>query len=74
MTRREPGTWPAGIGAITLFVEDLAATKRFYQKTFGLPVVFEDDSSAVFRMGRVHQPSVHRIRGRADRSGAGRPS
>ncbi len=43
--------WPRGISAITLFVEDLAAAKQFYQKTFGLPVVYEDDNSAVFKFG-----------------------
>ena len=41
-------SWPAGISAITLFAEDLPATKRFYQEVFGLPVHFEDDVSAVF--------------------------
>jgi catechol 2,3-dioxygenase-like lactoylglutathione lyase family enzyme len=46
-------TWPGGIGAITLFVEDLDATKRFYQEVFDLPVVFEDDNSAVFRFGET---------------------
>lgn len=44
-------SWPSGVGPITLFVDDLAATKRFYQEVFGLPVVFEDDNSAVFRFG-----------------------
>ena len=43
------GPWPRGISAITLFVEDLAATRRFYQEVFGLPVAFEDDASTVFR-------------------------
>jgi lactoylglutathione lyase len=38
----------ASIGAITLFTEDLARTKAFYQEAFGLPVVFEDENSAVF--------------------------
>lgn len=42
-------SWPTGIGAITLFVEDLGATKQFYREVFGLPVHFEDDESAVFR-------------------------
>jgi catechol 2,3-dioxygenase-like lactoylglutathione lyase family enzyme len=42
-------TWPGGIGAITLFAEDLERTKRFYAETFGLPVVYEDEDSAVFR-------------------------
>jgi catechol 2,3-dioxygenase-like lactoylglutathione lyase family enzyme len=46
-------SWPKGIGAITLFVEDLAATKRFYQDVFGLPVKFEDDDSAVFDFGNT---------------------
>ena len=44
-------SWATGIGAITLFVEDLDETKRFYLEVFGLPVVFEDDASAVFRFG-----------------------
>jgi lactoylglutathione lyase len=35
---------------ITLFVHDLPATKAFYQRVFGLPVVFEDEASAVVRM------------------------
>jgi catechol 2,3-dioxygenase-like lactoylglutathione lyase family enzyme len=45
--------WPKGISTITLFVEDLAATKAFYIEVFGLPVVFEDDDSAVFRFGNT---------------------
>ena len=43
--------WPGKIGAITLFVEDLPTTKRFYEEVFGLPVHFEDDVSAVFDFG-----------------------
>jgi catechol 2,3-dioxygenase-like lactoylglutathione lyase family enzyme len=39
------------IGAITLFVEDLPGARGFYAEVFGLPVVFEDDDSAVFRFG-----------------------
>lgn len=42
---------PAAISAITLFTEDLAATKRFYMDVFGLPVHYEDDDSAVFAFG-----------------------
>ena len=41
-------SWPSGISAITLFVEDLDAAKRFYGRAFGLPIMFEDDASAVF--------------------------
>jgi catechol 2,3-dioxygenase-like lactoylglutathione lyase family enzyme len=45
--------WPNGISAITVFVEDLGAAKQFYGDVFGLPVVFEDDSSAVFNFGNT---------------------
>jgi catechol 2,3-dioxygenase-like lactoylglutathione lyase family enzyme len=45
--------WPKGIYAITLFVEDLEAARQFYRKVFGLPVVFEDDNSAVFKFGNT---------------------
>lgn len=44
-------SWPTGIAAITLFVEDLEAAKQFYLKAFGLPVTWEDDNSAVFKFG-----------------------
>jgi catechol 2,3-dioxygenase-like lactoylglutathione lyase family enzyme len=46
-------TWPKGIHAVTLFVEDLAAAREFYQRAFGLPIHFEDDVSAVFSFGNV---------------------
>jgi catechol 2,3-dioxygenase-like lactoylglutathione lyase family enzyme len=36
------------INAITLFTEDLAASRAFYQDVFGLPVHYEDLNSAVF--------------------------
>jgi catechol 2,3-dioxygenase-like lactoylglutathione lyase family enzyme len=45
------GSWAKGIRAITLFVEDLAATREFYQRVFGLAILFEDDSSAAFQLG-----------------------
>jgi len=47
------GSWPSGISAISLFVEDLDAAKRFYGGVFGLPLVFEDDDSAVFNFGNT---------------------
>lgn len=46
---RADGSWPRGIGAITLFVEDLATTKGFYAAVFGLPLIFKDEVSAVFK-------------------------
>ncbi len=44
-------SWPGAIAALTLFVEDLTAAKRFYQEVFDLPVSFEDEDSVVFRFG-----------------------
>ncbi|HEY9287707.1 MAG TPA: VOC family protein [Candidatus Dormibacteraeota bacterium] len=44
---------PKPVDAITLFVEDLTEVKRFYQEVFGLPVVFEDANSAVFKFQNV---------------------
>jgi len=46
-------TWPGPIAAITLFADDLAATRQFYLDVFDLPVVFEDSASAVFRFGET---------------------
>lgn len=40
-----------GLGAITLFAEDLPRTGAFYRDVFGLAVVYEDDNSTVFRFG-----------------------
>jgi catechol 2,3-dioxygenase-like lactoylglutathione lyase family enzyme len=45
--------WPCALAAITLFVDDLDASKDFYRRTFGLDVVFEDAASAVFRFGET---------------------
>ena len=50
-TSAEVNPWPKGIAAITLFVEDLGAAKQFYRNVFGLPAVFEDDNSTVFKFG-----------------------
>jgi catechol 2,3-dioxygenase-like lactoylglutathione lyase family enzyme len=41
------------INAISLFVEDLRATKAFYQDIFGVTVIFEDDSSVAVRFDNV---------------------
>ena len=50
---RTHGAWPGAIAAITLFVEELEEAKRFYGDTFGLPVFYEDDNSAVFKFGET---------------------
>lgn len=44
-------SWPGPISALTLFVEDLPATRQFYLDVFHLPVHFEDPESVVFRLG-----------------------
>jgi catechol 2,3-dioxygenase-like lactoylglutathione lyase family enzyme len=36
---------------VTLFVEDLDAARQFYLDVFGVPLVFEDAESVVFRFG-----------------------
>jgi catechol 2,3-dioxygenase-like lactoylglutathione lyase family enzyme len=51
MDQTTAGAWPTNIFAITLFVEDLAAARQFYQRVFDLPVEFADDNSAVFKFG-----------------------
>jgi catechol 2,3-dioxygenase-like lactoylglutathione lyase family enzyme len=43
--------WAGEIFAITLFVEDLEAAKKFYGQVFGLTEIFQDDNSCVFKIG-----------------------
>lgn len=50
---KSEGTWPTSIFAITLFQDDLAAAKQFYHEVFGLPVVFEDANSCVYKIGET---------------------
>ena len=40
-----------GLGALTLFVEDVHAAATFYRDVLGLRPVFEDDVSTVFALG-----------------------
>jgi lactoylglutathione lyase len=42
---------PERIAAITLFAEDLQASRDFYQRLLDLPVVFEDAESFVVDVG-----------------------
>jgi lactoylglutathione lyase len=44
-------SWPGPITAITLFAEDLEASKAFYREVFELPVHYEDEASVVFNFG-----------------------
>jgi catechol 2,3-dioxygenase-like lactoylglutathione lyase family enzyme len=40
---------PAGVGAITLFVEDPQRSKAFYERVFELSTVYEDEDAAAFK-------------------------
>jgi catechol 2,3-dioxygenase-like lactoylglutathione lyase family enzyme len=53
-TRAEVRSWPQGISAMTFFVEDLEIMKQFYGKIFGLPLLFEDNDAAMFKIGATH--------------------
>jgi len=50
-TSANTNAWPKEIFAITLFTEDLTETKEYYQRVFGLPIIFEGPTSAVFKFG-----------------------
>jgi len=41
------------IEVITVFAEDLAATRAFYENVFGLEVVYADEASAVVRLDNL---------------------
>jgi catechol 2,3-dioxygenase-like lactoylglutathione lyase family enzyme len=43
--------WPGGLAAVTLFVEDVAAAKAFYEDVFGLDAIDETEDSVAFRFG-----------------------
>ena len=43
--------WVPTIGAITLFEDDLAEAKAFYQRVFDTPPRFEDSNSVAFNFG-----------------------
>jgi catechol 2,3-dioxygenase-like lactoylglutathione lyase family enzyme len=42
-----------GLGAITLFVEDLERSRLFYEDVFGLQVINEDEDSVAFDFGNT---------------------
>jgi lactoylglutathione lyase len=47
------GPTPPSVATVTLFVEDLPAARAFYGDSLGLPHVFEDDDSTVFRFANL---------------------
>jgi lactoylglutathione lyase len=55
-----------GVGAITLFVEDLERTRSFYAQAFDARLIHEDDDSAVFDFGNtlvnlLRAPAAHAL-------------
>jgi catechol 2,3-dioxygenase-like lactoylglutathione lyase family enzyme len=42
-----------GLGAITLFTEDVERSRAFYRDVMGLEIVYEDESSAAFDFGNT---------------------
>ena len=49
----QANSWAKTIFAATLFTEDLEKSKKFYEEVFELPLVFEGDTSAVFKVGET---------------------
>ena len=47
------------IDALSLFVEDVAAAKAFYQRVFGVGVVFEDAACAVVKFDNLLVNLLH---------------
>jgi catechol 2,3-dioxygenase-like lactoylglutathione lyase family enzyme len=44
------GSWAKNIGAITLFTEDAARARAFYQRAFDLEPMMEDETGVAFRL------------------------
>jgi lactoylglutathione lyase len=42
--------WLNNLDVVTLFVDDVAKTKTFYQDVFGLSPIFENETSIVFNL------------------------
>jgi len=59
MTDSNTAGWPPGIDAITLFVEDLGETKRWYEAFLSKPPIFEDPNSVVFAVGEAVVNLLH---------------
>ena len=50
---KQTENWPQNIFAITLFTEDLNKAKTFYEKVFDLSLVYEDNNSAIYKIGET---------------------
>ena len=57
---------PTSLGAITLFVDDVARAKTFYQDVFDLLPIYEDESAAAFKFDNtiinlLARPAAHEL-------------
>ena len=57
---------PTSLGAITLFVDDIARAKSFYQDVFQLSPVYEDENAAAFQfentvVNLLARPAAHEL-------------
>jgi len=52
--------WAPEVGAITLVVSDLEASKAFYPSAFGAPLIFENEDSAIIRFRATVINLLHR--------------
>jgi len=50
VTSRTVSAWLSNLDVVTLFVDDVARTKTFYQDAFGLSAIFENENSIVFNL------------------------
>jgi catechol 2,3-dioxygenase-like lactoylglutathione lyase family enzyme len=57
---------PKSLGAITMFIEDVARAKAFYESVFGAPAVYEDDNAVAFQfentvVNLLREPAAHEL-------------
>src|SRR5262245_14872951 len=57
---------PKNLGAITMFVEDVARSKAFYQRVFDASAVYEDDNAVAFEfentvVNLLREPAAHEL-------------
>ena len=57
---------PSSLGAITMFIEDVARAKAFYESVFGASAVYEDDNAVAFEfentvVNLLREPAAHEL-------------
>lgn len=46
-------SWATNLFAVTVFAEDLAEMREFYERVFELPCIHTDNNSAVYKFGNT---------------------